>query len=194
MPQAQSDTQFWTIERAVAFVVAPIATAASGWLSAVIATNLPGHPHVSSGGIYAFMATVAAGTAASFIKWLDGRQKFTNLVIPIEQARRNTLGPQSAQSQATPTTRPVDMAAASQEPALMEGAPDAAPTDTPAASPGAFMQGAPSAPPTDTPTALPEPAFLEGATESIEPVEASGGNWVAPNDPAPPTPPGGSFA
>jgi hypothetical protein len=72
---------FWSIERVVAMVVGPLATAGSGWLALVISTNLPGHPQVSSGAIYAFASTVAGGTATLIYKWLAGRSAHTLAVL-----------------------------------------------------------------------------------------------------------------
>lgn len=88
----QVKSQFWSIERAVAFVVAPIATPASGAAALWLGAHFPGL-HVSGPAIYAYAATVSGGVAASFIKWLDGRSKFTNMVAAAETNAMHAASP-----------------------------------------------------------------------------------------------------
>lgn len=70
---SQDQSPFWSIERFVAFVLAPFLTAGSvaGTQFATTGQIAEGKPGVGSG---IAMGTVALGVAGSIMKWLDGRQ------------------------------------------------------------------------------------------------------------------------
>lgn len=87
--QEEEDPGFWSIERVVAFVLAPLLMAASAYIAILISTRLPGHPQVSSGAVYAFASTMALGVAGVIAKWLHGRQ----IVLPDQHLRESTLWP-----------------------------------------------------------------------------------------------------
>ncbi len=82
MAAPASDTgTFWSIERAVAFVVGPIVSAGAGWLSLFLANNVPGLPAVPGQAIYGLAGAATLSTAALFHKWLDGRSKQTQALL-----------------------------------------------------------------------------------------------------------------
>lgn len=87
--QEQEDPRFWSIERFVAFILAPILTAASGYAAILISTKLPGHPKVSGGAVYAFASTMALAVAGVIAKWLHGRQ----VVLPKQKLLEAQLTP-----------------------------------------------------------------------------------------------------
>lgn len=74
MTTDQVNKQFWTIERFVAFVLTPAATAGSGFVAAWLGKHAV---HVSGDGVYAFASATSLSVAGGIIKWLDGRSKHT---------------------------------------------------------------------------------------------------------------------
>lgn len=87
--QEEEDPGFWSIERVVAFVLAPLLMAASAYIAILISTRLPGHPQVSSGAVYAFASTMALGVAGVIAKWLHGRQ----IVLPDQRLLESQVFP-----------------------------------------------------------------------------------------------------
>lgn len=67
---------FWSIERAVAFVVAPIASALAGIATQLVSTGQLASTH-APGASYALSGSAVVSTAAMFWKWLHGRQALT---------------------------------------------------------------------------------------------------------------------
>lgn len=64
---------FWSIERAIAFVVAPIASALAGIATQLVSTGQLASTH-APGASYALSGSAVVSTAAMFWKWLHGRQ------------------------------------------------------------------------------------------------------------------------
>lgn len=87
-----ADTQekqpLWSIERVVAFVLAPLMTAGAGWLSLTIATSFPGHPYFPPEAIFGFAIVMTGAVATFFHKWLAERSKQLMYRVPA-----SVLGP-----------------------------------------------------------------------------------------------------
>lgn len=73
---------FFSIERVVALLT-PVFSAAAGWLSTIVAHNVPGLtiPRDQLVAVFIGGATIAGGAA---LKWLHGRQKFTSSVTSVQ--------------------------------------------------------------------------------------------------------------
>jgi hypothetical protein len=71
-----------SIERVVALLT-PFFSAGAGWVTSVIAHNIPG-VSVPSGWVAGLFATGTAAAAAAALKWLHGRQKFVNFTTDSE--------------------------------------------------------------------------------------------------------------
>lgn len=157
MSQDQLNKQFWSIERVVAFVLAPAATAASGFVAAWLGKHAV---HISGGAVYAYASTVSLGVAGSFIKWLDGRSKHTLAAINNVQG---VIG-----DALSPFVNAIP--AADREGLLLD------------------IEGIVAGHIGKLAGKLPGAAPVAQA-EPVEPTPAEEPAWIAPNDPAPETPP-----
>jgi hypothetical protein len=96
LPGAPASGGIWSIERVVALLT-PFFSAGAGWVTSIIANNIPG-VSIPSGWVAGLFATGTTAAAVAALKWLHGRQKFVNFTTDSENvvhevvARLQALG------------------------------------------------------------------------------------------------------
>lgn len=99
----------WTIERVVTLLT-PVFGAMASWLTALIATNVPGAPALDAANVEGVEIAAFVGAVAIVAKWLHGRQKIALIQPPHEVPRLQgaviapPVSTQSAPTASVPTT------------------------------------------------------------------------------------------
>lgn len=180
MTQDQTHSPFWSIERAVAFVIAPLVTPLSGALALWLGKHFPG-VHVSSTSIAAFASTTSLGVAGGFIKWLDGRQKFVAHVTALESTVGTVLAPLPVKDRESllQDIETIIVGHVGRLAKLIRPAGAVVGDSSAAAATASGGSAAATFTPANVEQAIPDPA----APNAEDP------SWSVPNDPAPATPP-----
>lgn len=167
MSDQQVKQQFWSIERVIAFVVAPVVTPLSGALALWLSTHFPG-VHVTGAAIAAFAGTTSLGVAGAFIKWLDGRQKFLTTVGTLETHIGELAAPIVA------------LVPAKEREGLLRDIEGIV---------GAHVSKLARLINMKAPVTTAAPPMTTTAVESTPPTDPAADAWAVPNDPAPADPP-----